>query len=281
MKKKKSRKSKFDIKKRLKKEKLLIYGILFCGALVLIYWNLFSWLVISWTTNPYINYGIMIPFISGYFIYSKRKLAKTDVNPYGLFIILVSMILYLFSSLYIKALSLLLLISGLVFYFFGTKVLRKIKFEILYLIFMIPLPELSIEIIGFWLKEISLSLSFRILSPFMQLGIRDDYITLAGDSILRYGLPCSGMESFMAFLAFSVLFAYLYERKWWRAGILIGFSPIAAILLNSLRLSIMILVATLSTDLILSVFHLMSGPMLVVLYGIILILIYRRSVWTN
>lgn len=287
MKKKKSkRKKKQKLKELLndnlnkfKKDKVLIYGILFSVAVILIYLGFFSWLFFSWLSNPYINYGIMIPFISAYLIYKKSENAKVEINPYGLFLIIFAVFLFFFSSMYIKALSFMLLVIGLLIYFLGFEFFNKVRFEILYLLFMIPLPEMFIESIGLRLKDVSLSLTFAILSPFLDLGLSSDYITLSGERILRYGLPCSGLESFLAFLAFSVLFAYLYEKKIWRAILLVSVSPFIAIFFNSIRLSILVFVAMMNIDIILTTFHLTSGPFLVVLYGIILIFLYRRSIW--
>jgi exosortase len=180
--------------------------------------------------------------------------------------------------MYMKALSFMILVVGLIVYFFDIRFLNKIKFELLYLLLMIPFPERIIESLGLGLKEISLRSAFVLLSPFLDLGLHQDYITVSGEPVLRYGLPCSGLESFLAFFAFSLLFAYLYEKKPWRAIVLIASSPFVAVLFNSLRLSLLISMATANADIALSFFHLTSGPLLVVIYGILLILIYRRSI---
>ena len=105
------------------------------------------------------------------------------------------------------AFSLLIVLSGVVFLFFGTKAMRSIVFPLCFLIFMIPLP--FIQEIGFYLQTISVHSSAWLLTV---VGFS---VTTVGpeihlrDAIFTIGLPCSGINTLIALLALAAVYVYL------------------------------------------------------------------------
>ncbi len=270
-------------KKRKKKEAaditFLSYGIVCAAALVLIYNQLFSWMFFSWLYNPYINYGIVIPFVCAYLAYNRRDALKRRRNDYGLVVVAVAFVLFFFSSMYVRAASLLLMVIGLTAFFFGFQTVRKFWFELLYPVFMVPLPEHIIESVGLFLKQTSINAAIWLSSPFAQVSLDLDYIVVNGSYLLRYGMECSGLESFLAFTVFSVLFVHLFERKWWRGSLVVILSPLASMMLNVLRLTLLVAMAPVQGDLVMFLFHLTAGPTMVLIYGLILMMVYRGEIW--
>lgn len=270
-------------KRKAKKDsldlKFLGYGVVFAAAIVILYSQLFLWILLSWLYNPYVNYGAVVPFICAYLVYRKRELLNMGRNDYGLILVAAAFVLFFFSSMYARAASLVLLLLGLTAFFFGFETLRKFWFEFFYLLFMFPLPPEVIEPIGLVMKQLSLNGALWLSSPFAQASIDADYIVVNGSYVLRYGMECSGLETFMAFAAFSVLFVRLFESRWLRGLLVIALSPVASIALNTVRLALLIAVAQSSGDLVMSIFHLTAGPTMVVIYGIVLILLYRGELW--
>jgi exosortase len=268
---------------RKKKLKLdygaIIYGASIGIALILIYNQLSTWMFFSWMYNPYINYGILIPLVCAFLAYRKRDLLKRMRDDRGLLLVAIAVVLLFHNSLYVHALSLLLMITGMAVFFFNLDILKKFWFEISYLVFMIPIPEHITELIGLYLKQLSINASLWLSSFFTQASIELDYIVVNGSYVLQYGMECSGLESFLAFTVFAILFVRLFDNKLWRSLTVVVLSPIAAIVLNILRITLLIAVAPIQGGMLTFLFHLTAGPTMVAIYGTILLMVYRGVIW--
>ncbi len=111
----------------------------------MIYYPAFTWMWGRWNSeDTYYSHGILIPIASLLFIWFKKKnLQELNREPLnlGLFLIAAALLLH-FAGIFIKfyfasAVSLLILVSGIVLYFFGKIIYKQIFFPISYLIFMI------------------------------------------------------------------------------------------------------------------------------------------------
>ncbi|MCK4714063.1 MAG: archaeosortase/exosortase family protein, partial [Candidatus Aenigmarchaeota archaeon] len=80
-------------------------------AVLLIYYETLHWMALNWLLNPYLNYGMLVPFISAYLIWRERKAFKVSPEPKALAVLLLALVLYLSPSYTLKALSLVALVS--------------------------------------------------------------------------------------------------------------------------------------------------------------------------
>jgi len=146
---------------------------LVAGAVFLLaYVPTLIWLWDRWfARDSYYSHGILIPFVTAYLIWQKREeLAKIKISPsaWGLPLIAVGMFMHLFGSLmrvyFISGFSMLLVLIGMIFFFYGYAIFRKILFPIMFLLFMIPVPLVIITNISFKMKIFAAKIAASILS---------------------------------------------------------------------------------------------------------------------
>jgi exosortase len=192
------------------------YFVFFSSVLIL-YFPVFVWLVLSWVTNPYYSHGFFIPFISGFLIWriwvTEKKEFKPCFNLPG-FILLVAGLLmftggYLYASFWICALSLIPFLQGVLILIFGWENSLQFLFPVLFLIFMIPVPFID-----------NISTYFAAFSAYWASALTHICgipVTINGaeifisDSSFRIGLPCSGLKTLISLLIPSTLLIFMYE----------------------------------------------------------------------
>ena len=114
----------------LRKHKIyfIATSLLLCG----LYASVVPAMVMQWYHDPNYSHGFIVPIIAVYLLYRKRNfLEKVPVRPnnYGLAIIVIGLLLLTVSSvgleLFTMRLSLIILIAGMVLYFFGKEFFRN------------------------------------------------------------------------------------------------------------------------------------------------------------
>jgi len=214
--------------------------------IILLYLPTLIWLVRSWLHNPYYSHGFLIPLVSGVIAWSKRgELQETRLNNAGVIALAIGAALYILGFVrdlrYISAISLIVVLFGLVLSLYGTKVARSMAFAIGYLIFMIPMP--FVGDVAFDLQRLSIHSSgwlLRVLG--MPITVTGNLIVLE-DSTFSVGLPCSGLNTLISLLAFAALYAYLLAGSLSKRGILFLCSIPIALLANILRITSIVMVA--------------------------------------
>ncbi len=234
----------------MKKQYLIRLGII--GALVLVvYTPSFIYMFNRWTVaETYYSHGILIPFISLFIVWQKRKeLAKINLKPTrkGWLLFIPGILVYILSALwtvYFSAgFSLLLVIPGLVLLFLGKQFLRKMLFPILFLIFMIPLPAIAIANISFRLKIFASQIAVFLVRMTGLPVIREGSVIKTAHSYLVVEDPCSGIRSLIALIALGTLMAYFSRLSQTKKIILFLSSVPIAIFSNVIRIAVLTLVS--------------------------------------
>lgn len=193
--------------------KLVVLGIL----VLIAYLPSLIWMFERWTvTDTYYSHGFLVPIISAFLIWQKREiLAKLDFKPsnMGWLFLIPSIIIYLASAIlrinFSTALTLIPALIGIVLLFMGKEYLKQILFPILFIIFMIPLPEVAIVNISFQLKIFAAKLSTLIVNQLGIPAIREGSVIKTAHAYLMVEDPCSGIRSLIALIALGTLMAYL------------------------------------------------------------------------
>lgn len=261
------------------KPKTIAIPLAIVAFITLLYWPTFWWLVQSWLSNPYYSHGFLVPLVSGFFIWTKRdELKRREPSIIGAFVlglgVLVYIIGFVWGMRFLCAFSLLIVLSGLVLSFFGTKAMRSTLFPLCFLIFMIPPPFL--QEIGFSLQYTSvhssawflrmLGLSVATVGPEIHIG----------DTAFTIGLPCSGVNTLIALLALAAVYAYLLTGPVYKRAILFAIAFPLAILANILRIVSIILVANYhGVEVATGFFHDLSGPLFFAIAFLFLVLLGR------
>jgi len=199
----------------------LLVAVLFLWA----YTPIFIWMWDRWfARDTYYSHGILVPFVSIYFIWQKREeLRKTPVRSSSgsLILFALGIAFYLVSSTlrvyFSSAFSMLVVLIALILYFCGTAVLRKIIFPIFFLIFMVPLPLYMIVNISFKMKLFAATIAAHLLNMLGLYAIRDGSVIKLHSTFVIVDDVCSGLRSLISLAALGSIFAYvinapLYKR---------------------------------------------------------------------
>ena len=261
---------------------------LFTTAIVVV----FVWLylpamnefIYDWWHDDNYSHGFLIPVISGYLLWRKRdelrSLERTQA-PAGAALVAVGLLLQLLGTAaaewYAVRFSMIVVMSGLVWYFFGTAMLRATWFPIAFLVFAIPVPYTLYRMATFPLQLFSTQMTHGVLAGAGVPALREgNLIHLSGYS-LEVVEACSGLRSMITLSALAALFGYLHEGG--RASRLVLFCcaiPIA-IIANIFRLLVTVLgAAFVSPQFADGFLHEVSG-LLVFMVGLTLLYLCERG----
>lgn len=213
-------------------------------ALVWAYWPVLNNLIAKLLTDEDYSFGLLLPLVSGYIVFLKWPQIRREAwrpSWMGLVVLALGMAFYIFGELstdvYSPALSFVVSLSGLLFIVGGWKLFRLLAFPLLLLVFMIPLPGFLIRQCTLPLQLLSSRLSTEMLQMIGVAAVRQGNVIDLGIRQLQVVAACSGLRYILALLALGIIFCYFYQRRLWKAAILIIAVIPAAIFANALRVA--------------------------------------------
>lgn len=221
-------------------------GLILAGAIFWFYWPILVSLTKALLANEDYSFGLLLPFVSAYIIYLKwPQIRRGPWQPswMGLAIIALGLFLLLIGELaldlFVPRLSFVVVSAGLLYLFGGRKILTYFLFPLLLIIMMIPLP-------GFIIKQLTIPLqlaSSKLAAWFLQSAgfplVRHGNVIDLGVRQLQVVEACSGLRYILALLSLGAIFVYFYQRRFWKAALLIILVVPAAVLANALRVAAM------------------------------------------
>jgi exosortase len=237
-------------------------------------------MVLQWYNDPNYSHGFLVPIIAGYFLYQRiDTLKRVPVSPYSpgflIFVagLLILIIAYMGTEYFTMRSSLIIIIAGIVLYFFGKSVFKVLLLPICYLFFMVPLPEIIYNFIAFPLKLFVAKYSVLFLEMMGIIVLREGNIIMFPNIVLEVADACSGLRSLMSLLAVSVAFSFLIRTSNLRKIIIIFSALPIAIFTNAIRVIITgILAQYWGAEVAQGFFHEFAG-LLVFGFAIVLLLI--------
>ncbi|GAM11587.1 transmembrane exosortase [Geobacter sp. OR-1] len=207
-----------------------------------LYANIIPDMVKDWYHDDNYSHGFLVPIIAGYFLYCRREELKTaDVQPWNLGLIIVIagilqlLVAWLGVEYFTMRSSLIVVIAGLVLYFFGRNIFSIALLPICYLIFMVPLPYLIYDAMAFPLKLFVTKVSVEFLQLVGVIVMREGNIIMFPATTLEVADACSGIRSLMSLLALSVAYAFFIDISTAKRWVLIFSAVPIAILTNAVR----------------------------------------------
>jgi exosortase len=196
-------------------EKLSVLGVL----LGLAYVPAFVWMYAIWTArDTYYSHGFLVPFICGFIIWHmRRELSRIPLqpNPLGWTVFGAGLSMLGVATLwnvgFLSGFSLLPVLLGLTLLFGGKEWLKRLSFPILFLAFMIPLPQVAVTNLSFRLKIFAAQLSTHLVNHFGIPALREGSLIKTQHSSLMVEDPCSGIRSLIAMIALGALMAYFCQ----------------------------------------------------------------------
>lgn len=190
--------------------------VILMGLVVLLFFPTFVRLIEEWDTNIYYSHGYLMLPLALWLVWRKRDVLKTlPVAPTwkGFPLLLMGLLLYVIGTradmLFAQGLAFLLVLGGIVATLAGMPVLKACLFPLGILGFMIPLPYLLLDPIGFPMKQFAASSSAGLLQavgvPIVPEGV---YLYLPKYTLVVEDI-CNGLRSLISMTMVGTVLAYL------------------------------------------------------------------------
>jgi len=202
-------------------------------------------------TQPgsYYSHGFLIPIVCGYLLWRKRKrLSEVRLRPnaWGLGLAGWGIILHFFGVAlrlnFASYLAIIIVLGGFILYLFGVPFLKQVLFELFFLLFMMPLPQVIIIGVSFHMKIFAAQLATLMVKLMNVPCLRYGSTIYLPNGSLEVGDPCSGLRSLISFLALGVLFTQFTDAKIGKRLLLVACTVPIALLSNVIRIMVLILV---------------------------------------
>ncbi len=174
------------------------------------------WMWDRWfARDSYYSHGILIPFVTVFLIWQKKDVLSSMEkvrSKWGVALIAIGMLLHIFASLmrvyFISGFSMLIVLIGLILFFYGAAVFKKILFPVLFLVFMIPVPLVIITNVSFQMKIFAAKIAVAILNGAGIPALREGSLIRMQKAHVMVDDVCSGLRSLISLMALGSIFAY-------------------------------------------------------------------------
>ena len=224
----------------LKQHRLQLLAII--PLLAGIYYLIVPEMVMDWYKDENYSHGFLVPLIAGYFFWQRWPELKTRLikpDNLGLVVIVLGLVQLLLGWLateyFTMRSSLIVLLAGLVLYWFGREILKAMALPLGFLIFMVPIPYIIYDLAAFPLKMFVTKVSVASLQLMGIVVMREGNIIIFPSITLEVADACSGIRSLISLLALSVAYAFLLPTTNIRRWIVIVSAVPIAIATNALR----------------------------------------------
>ncbi len=212
-----------------------------------VFWDGIAKLLEVWLDESKQEYshGILIPFISLFLAWQMKN--SLEREPYrgswlGLAVVIGGALLLLLgelATLYIVVqYAFLFTLAGACWALFGNRGFVWLLIPLIYLAFMIPLPNFLYNNLSGKLQLISSELGVAVIRAFGITVFLEGNVIDLGIYQLQVVDACSGLRYLFPLASFAFLAAYLYKGQMWKRVVLFLSSIPITILMNSFRIGI-------------------------------------------
>ena len=206
----------------------------------------FKSLLVAWSRPEY-SHGYIIPFIAAFlFLLRARDLPTPTANAngslLGIALAIIGTITAVLGNLAsipdIITYGLITIIAGLILCVTGTKRGLFLWPALVYLIFMLPLPNFIYWPLSIKLQFLSSDIGVRVIQLLNIPVYLDGNIIDLGVYKLQVAEACNGLRYLFPLMSFGFLFAMIYNGNWWQKTILMLSTIPITIGMNSARIGI-------------------------------------------
>jgi exosortase len=202
------------------------------------------------------SYMILVPFVSGYFIFLRGKQIYSEAGysfKAGIILLMIGILLFGVGEkswgvsedapLSLQMLSALIFWIGGFVLFYGVKAFKIASFPLIFLIFMVPIPDRALERMIFLLTSGSAEAALAFFKLTGVPVLREGFFFQLPGLRIEVAKQCSGINSSIALFVTSIVAGELFLRTGWKKGVLaLCIFPIA-ILKNGMRIVTLSLLA--------------------------------------
>ncbi len=215
------------------------------AALLWSYWPTFVELTQIWRRSDEYSAGILVPFLAGYVIWTRRdELVNYSIKPAfaGIFALLAVAIIRML-GLYlnygsVERVSFVMTIFSVVLLILGWRLFFRLFPVLMFLFLMLPLPNRVNDTFSLGLQEWATGSAVWLLEMFGYVAMREGNIIHLGDTTVAVAEACNGLRMITSFFVIAGWFALLVNRKWWEKIIIFASALPISLLCNTIRLAI-------------------------------------------
>ncbi|MFO0840330.1 MAG: exosortase/archaeosortase family protein [Phycisphaerae bacterium] len=224
-----------------------LIGIAFIG----VFYNTLMDLQSIWQLDPDWSHGWIVPLFAAYLVHLRwDEIRRCEIRGtgVGLALVLLSLAMYVYFLFgaqfgYIKPLTMLLCLLGVIIFLCGRPVLRYAFLPWAYLFFAVPLPKGLYFALTDPLRRLAAWVATGVLSLIPNLDIQPSgsvihYQYLGNVGSLGVADACSGMRSTITLCALGVAIAFVQPRPWWQRLIMLASCVPIAVFSNFIRVSV-------------------------------------------
>ncbi len=228
--------------------------ILTLTTLALFYWTIARmWERWHVSTGYYSHGPLVLPIAVGtaWLIIRTRGLPMESTRgsrSLALVLLIVALLIHLASMyarvIFVSGFMILPIFAAFVLYLGGWPMLSRLWFPIVFLAFMVPLPDLTIYNLNFNLKIFAAEASTAVVSAMgIPAYLKGSDIFLEGGKHLTVEDACSGLRSLISLLAFATLFTYACKLRGYKRFLLLLSAVPIAVAANVVRIAVLTAVA--------------------------------------
>jgi exosortase len=222
---------------------------MFRFGILLLFWfaaflPIYPQMLKTWLNHSDNSHGMLVPLVSAYFLWTNRaELLETKISSvsWGAYVLFFSMLVYLASyagSLaFVSRCMIVCSLMGLVLFCLGKEFFRQTAFPILFLLFMIPVPEAIVNLVSLPLQLFATEVSTSLIQTFAIPAYREGNMVYFVNTQLEVAEACSGIRSLVSLAMIAVIFAHLLKKGWGISSILLLSAVPFSILANILRVT--------------------------------------------
>lgn len=236
-------------------------------ALAFLYASVLAKLGLDWWTDENYSHGLLVPFVIGFIVWMEfdelRKAAGEPRFRVGAAIVLFALLMLLGGTLgaelFAQRVSLVVILVGVVVYFFGARILQLLVVPFVLLLLSIPIPQIIFNKIAFPLQIYASQMAIwgiRLFEvPTIRKGNVIEILPSGATQVIALEVveACSGIRSLMTLMTLGLILAYFTREKrhdagsgwfvclksfdFWRAVLLMISAVPIAVLTNAARVT--------------------------------------------
>jgi exosortase len=236
------------------------------GLVIALYAAIITDLASEWWTSDASSYGMLVPPIALYLAYRRREVTfaiPAQPDPRGLALLSLACFVLLLGKLsseyFLARSSLVLVLGGIVWTFWGFRRFRTLFFPLVLLGTMVPLPILVFNTLAAPLQLFASRIATDLAQMFGVSIYREGNIIHLATTSLGVAEACSGLNSLSSLVVASLLLGFLADATVLGRILLVVLSLPLAIAVNVLRVTGTAVLADYRPDFAIGFYHSFSG----------------------
>lgn len=215
----------------------LLLPVLVSAGIAFLYFNVFSKLGYDWWNDENYSHGLLVPFVIAYMLYESsdelRSAAGRPALAVGAALIFTALVMLLFGTLgaelFMQRISLVVMLAGVVVYFFGTRILRPLAVPFVLLILSIPIPQILFNKVAFplqiWASQLAVWAIRTSGIAALRKGNIIEILPMGSVQVIALEVveACSGIRSLMTLMALALILVYFTSRRFKHPRSLLGY----------------------------------------------------------